>query len=224
MTDSQGSYTSITDTDLLSLALIPNPTPPPHSPSDLDDSADVRSSQLVVSSELSSQDVLAYDSLGVRRELMGELCSISPATALDILAKYNGRATSQGWCRVASLRESKDNGYVQVSWAGANKFACLQTVVVWANGMSIGPGEDASHLCHEKKCLNRAHVVPEPSASNQARKGCRVWVNCPHCPKKIFVCTHTPHCIKFCAGFNDHEHFLAEGICVNVNEESPVGV
>jgi hypothetical protein len=208
--DSQESVVSIAAAEFLTL-LAPSPAPLyPDQPNLEDDSADVQSSQLGTSSALSSQDVLDYTTLQVRREITRELCSIDTVFAKEIVEKYNSQATQQGWCRVVALKESKENGYVQVSWGGANKFACLQSVVVWANGETLKAGEDASHLCHQKKkCVNRAHIIPESTLDNQVRKGCRVWVNCNHCCKKVFVCSHQPACIKYCAGFRDHEHFLA---------------
>jgi hypothetical protein len=67
--------------------------------------------------------------------------------AKEIIEKYSTGATYQG-CRVVSLRPTKENRYVQVSFGGANKFAVLQEVVMWAS---------ASHLCHEKRCCNLRH-------------------------------------------------------------------
>jgi len=154
--------------------------------------------------------------------MLRELCSIDTTVAIEIIEKYDRQATQQGWCRVVALKESKENGYVQVSWGGVNKFACLQAVVVWANGETLKAGVDASHLCHQKKCVNRAHIIPESTLSNQARKGCRVWVDCNHCSRKVFVCFHQPACIKYCAGFRDHKQFLDEGICKNVTDEPPI--
>lgn len=219
--DSQGSFASITDADFL--ALQTEPIDQYQSPSTEADSP-VQTSQLAPSSELAPEDIIDYTTLRVRREMVRDSCSVSPEYAESVLARYDKDATPQGWCRVIGLRESKENGYVQVSWAGANKFAVLQEVVVWANGETVQAGEDASHLCHQKKCVNRSHIVPESSLSNQARKGCRVWVSCSHCSKKVFVCFHQPACIKYCPGFRDHLHFLAEGICKNANDEPPVGV
>lgn len=71
--------------------------------------------------------------------------------------------------------------------------------------------------------MNRGHIIPESSQKNQSRKGCRVWINCNHCKKKVFVCFHEPTCIKYCEGFIDHQHFLSEGVCKNVNDEPAFG-
>jgi hypothetical protein len=59
---------------------------------------------------------------------------------MEIVAKYNLQAVQQGWCWLVQLKEPKENGYVQVSWKGANKFAVLQEVVVWANGGQVVQG------------------------------------------------------------------------------------
>lgn len=229
--DSQESFgSSIADADLVFLlgefeanASIPLPLETTSIP-DNDSTANVMSSQLVPSSDLSAEDIIDYGAPGPMRELMRDRCQVDTGYARGIIDKYDRQAQGQGWCRVVPLKESKENGYVQVSWAGVNKFAVLQEVVVWANGSYVRAGEDASHLCHQKKCLNLQHIIPEEKQRNQARKGCRVWVDCNHCEKKIFVCFHEPPCIKYCAGYRDHEHFLSEGICKNVNDETPVGV
>lgn len=34
-------------------------------------------------------------------------------------------------------------------------------------------GEHASHLCHQPTCINPEHIVVEPKAANENRKGCR---------------------------------------------------
>lgn len=133
-----------------------------------------------------------------------------------ILEKYrtNNRYYWQdGWCEILELVPSKRHGYVQISANGFNKFAVLEEVVIWANGQEVKEGCDASHLCHRKLCCNLDHVVSEPKPLNQSRKNCLVWIPCPHCPLKIFTCQHSPSCIKFCTGFNNHEQFISEGIC-----------
>lgn len=72
--------------------------------------------------------------------------------------------------------------------------------------MSNGkPVQDASHLCHHSVCMTVGHVIWEDPSKNQARKGCRVWVQCPHgqemgCTLKVNVCPHLPRCIKTIPG------------------------
>lgn len=221
--DSQESYTSIADADFLALETEPVEQYQYQSQSTATDES-IQPSQLGPSSELAPEDIIDYNTPRVRREMVRDACAVSPEYARSILARYERDATLQGWCRVVGLRESKENGYVQVSWAGANKFAVLQEVVIWANGETVRAGEDASHLCHQKKCIHSSHIIPESTVANQARKGCRVWVGCSHCSKKVFVCFHQPPCIKYCPGFRDHLHFLAEGICKDAREEPPVGI
>ena len=220
--DSQGSYTSITEADWLSI--LPDVNPPVDDEPQSSTTSQVCTTQLESSSALSSEDIIDYMATSVHREMVQDLCTIDPNTARRVLQRYNAEAVPNGWCREVRLQESKEGGYVQVSWAGANKFACLQTVVVWANGQEVKTGEDASHLCHNKKCLNPQHIIPEPTKLNQHRKGCIVWVKCNHCEKKLFVCPHGPTCIKYCEGYRDHDEFMAEGICQNVYGQPPAGV
>jgi hypothetical protein len=165
-------------------------------------------------------DVIDYNHPTIRRELISDLCAIDPVTANKVLERYSLKTIPKGWCHETILRESKEAGYVQVSWAGANKFACLQTLVIWANAGEVRAGEDASHLCHHPRCLVKEHIISEPTITNQSRKGCRVWVDCYHdCEKKIFICPHQPACIKYCEGYRDHEEFMTEGLCLNVNDQ-----
>jgi len=57
--------------------------------------------------------------------------------------------------------------------------------------------EEASHLCNHTACKSLGHVIWESAMKNQQRKGCQVWVECPHdCGKVIIICPHEPKCIK----------------------------
>ncbi|KAJ5933305.1 zinc-binding loop region of homing endonuclease-domain-containing protein [Penicillium verrucosum] len=153
------------------------------------------------------------------KKALRQRCMLDPQYAQSIIDKYDKDSESQGWCRLVSLKPTKRNGYIQLSWKGANKFAVMQQVVLWATGRQARAGEDASHLCHQKQCVNGDHVIPEAKQLNQVRKGCRVWVDCNHCERKIFLCCHEPPCIKYCAGFRDHHHFMNNGICKKVVDE-----
>jgi len=69
-------------------------------------------------------------------------------------------------------------------------------VAVASTGLAPGPDEDASHLCHHATCRTIGHVIWESKMENQNRKGCIVWVDCPHCSKKVSACAHSPKCVK----------------------------
>jgi hypothetical protein len=134
----------------------------------------------------------------------------------QLAAKIRDDGVLQGWCVNTRLKISRT--YAQVSGQGANRFACLQELLLWSQGIQKSPGEHASHLCHNPLCCIAQHVIAEPARINQLRKGCLVWVPCPHgdmCGnRKYFVCQHRPACIKYCEGFRDQEHFLREGVYV----------
>jgi hypothetical protein len=128
-------------------------------------------------------------------------------------------STRVGWCDIVSLKPTKSDGYIQVSWEGCNKFAMLQQVVLWAAGYDVLEGEDCSHRCHNTACKTVGHVVSDPTSVNQGRKGCEVqhpclpghgdcyqWT-CPHGTADSFVC-----CIKYAEGFNSHEDFVARSV------------
>lgn len=134
-----------------------------------------------------------------------------PTLARAVLAGLP--TVEKGWCRLCTLKPSKEGGYIQVSWAGANKFALLQELVLWAAGGHLKPGEQCSHLCCEPACVGLDHIIAEPGLQNQNGKGCLGWVDCPHCALKISVCVHVDKkCIKYCAGFDNAAAFEAAGV------------
>jgi hypothetical protein len=66
-------------------------------------------------------------------------------------------------------------------------------------------------------CMTPGHVIAESELENQRRKGCVVWVDCPHCVLKINCCCHSggglrPKCIKYCAGFANMGAFGQSGL------------
>ena len=173
-------------------------------------------------SVLSSLDTLDYSAPDVRKDMSSELRELvrdkysnDPQAASGLIQRYLIAGTPVGWCVFTHLRVSRC--YAQISADGANKFAILQEVLLWSRGIIKQPGEDCSHLCHNPLCCIAEHIVAEPAEKNQTRKGCLVWVPCPHpavCgDKKYFLCRHEPYCVKFCEGYRDQAHFLAEGIC-----------
>src|ERR1700681_4019776 len=81
------------------------------------------------------------------------------------------------------------------------KFISLHHATAIAATRTMRPDEhDGSHLCHHTTCKVIGHVVWEPSEDNQRRKGCAVWVDCPHCNLKVWACVHEPKCIRFIPG------------------------
>jgi hypothetical protein len=110
---------------------------------------------------------------------------------------------------------SKKGGYVQLSAFGVNKFCVLGEMLGWAKGINnIGGTLEISHLCHNPLCTIPSHVVAETRRDNNARKGCKVWVDCPHddCQLKVKVCDHQPMCIRFAEGYETWEEFKAWGL------------
>jgi hypothetical protein len=139
-----------------------------------------------------------------------ERCRNDPELCMQILRGLD--TVKEGWCELCKLAPSKEKGYIQLSYGGANKFAMLQEVVLWAAGVTKGKGDHCSHLCCKPLCTIVGHVCGEDPKKNNERKGCVVWVDCPHCGLKILVCPHEPKCIKFAPGFSSWEAFLQNGI------------
>lgn len=142
-----------------------------------------------------------------------------PSIAQRILDGYP-TARTKGWCAEIDLKPSKEGGYIQVSAGGANKFAVLQEVVLWADGkFKVNPSDHVSHLCGNPKCKTVGHMVVEEAEKNNARKGCLVHIGCPHCEKRIFVCAHEPPCIKYAGEkFKNMSEFLEGGICARLSD------
>ena len=107
-----------------------------------------------------------------------------------------------GFCWVTTMVPTKKRGYIQLSYKGANKFCTLGEMLGWVKGMVTTRGQaEISHLCHNPLCTIPAHVVLESPVENNARKGCKSWVDCPHCSSKIRVCDHQPMCIRHVEGY-----------------------
>jgi hypothetical protein len=162
-------------------------------------------------------NVVTYDELD-KKLLMWHEVSTDPSAAAKLLSqlKMSPPSASHRWCRIVNLQPSKDGGYIQVSWKGANKFALLQEVAMWSAGRFVRPGLQHSHLCGQPACAVPEHIIEESGPANNARKGCVVWVDCPHCGpggRKLLVCQHTPPCIRSCPGYGDNDVFLREGLC-----------
>ena len=98
------------------------------------------------------------------------------ALARQILSRIP--TVPDGWCKLSTAADT-GKGYSQVSYSGANKFATLQELVLWAGGRAkpafsdkTDPN-DVSHLCDQRQCTIPSHVVVETKAANNNRKGCR---------------------------------------------------
>ena len=123
-----------------------------------------------------------------------------PPLCLEILDGLDFQV--KGYCRCSRLTPTKEGGYVQISWGGANKFCVLEELLLWAGGVTKVRGDQCSHRCGEPLCTDPGACMLGKSRENNLRKGCVVWWACPHgCKKKIFICTHVPSCIKVVPGF-----------------------
>lgn len=200
------------------------PDLPPYVPA-RDDSSEF-SFQPVPSSGPHTSDVpdnFADLSAVQKRDIVSDSCRLSVDYAKSVLDRLP--ATTSGWCELVSLAPTKQDGYIQVSFGGANKFAMLQMVVLWAAGrdlyeLEVPYDEQASHRCHQPRCKTVGHVCPESVFDNNLRKGCLVWIDCHHCGKKILICRHDPVCIKFVEGYSSMEDFIQNGgICRDLRDE-----
>lgn len=127
-------------------------------------------------------------------------------------ALLDSLATEQeGFCRLSKLKPTKEGGYIQLSWKGANKFAILQEVMLWAKGMYCPYGMHISHLCDNPRCVIKEHVIIETPQQNNSRKNCGQTIQCAHCDKLYLACKHSPPCITFVEKFGTWDEFLEQG-------------
>lgn len=122
------------------------------------------------------------------------------------------RTEQDGFCLLSVLKPTKENGYIQLSSEGANKYALLHEILIWAKGEHAPDNQHISHLCDKPRCALKEHVVVESPAMNNSRKNCGKIVNCAHCPKKYIACDHDPKCITYVEGFDSWNDFLARGL------------
>jgi hypothetical protein len=136
-----------------------------------------------------------------------------PVRAQEFLeVGLRGGLRPNGYCLEVQLVPTKADGYVQLSYGGANKFCTLGDMLGWARGIEATGLNQISHRCHNPLCAVPAHIVIETPAENNNRKGCLVWVNCYHCHLRMLVCPHTPTCIKYVPGWESWEDFIEGGI------------
>jgi hypothetical protein len=69
----------------------------------------MKSSQLLESSQLPTENQVDYGSPPVIRAMMRDLCQVRAELAMEIVEKYDLQAVQQGWCRLVLPRESKEH-------------------------------------------------------------------------------------------------------------------
>ena len=129
------------------------------------------------------------------------------------------KTTTYEWCELSVLKPTRKEGYIQISKAGFNKFACLQDIVLWAGGFQKLEGEDASHRCSKPACTVVGDVIPESKLDNNRRKNCPEAIpcesNCVDCDGSgwILLCPHVPRCKFYIEEFTSEQDFLVNGLC-----------
>jgi hypothetical protein len=131
--------------------------------------------------------------------------------AMELLVKLRQNAEKSGLCLMSLLKPSKQNGYVQASFRGANKVMTVQEILLLVSGLDIEARRavgrahvppvlyHASHRCGHPACLIPDHICIESAEENNSRKGCLVWFQCrghKGCKRWFLVCPHNPPCIK----------------------------
>ncbi len=92
------------------------------------------------------------------------------------------------------------NGYPSVSWSHTEaNIQVSHLVLLCEKGEDHVPyrskRETASHLCHNKLCIRKEHIIKETVGANGRRNGCLAFVKCPECDRKLVACGHKPQCL-----------------------------
>ena len=81
---------------------------------------------------------------------------------------FQGLEREDGYCYI-TLRVPEEGGLVRKTSATVQRVAIMVGLGVY----DLPPSSlDASHLCHNKKCINISHINMEPRQVNVRRKAC----------------------------------------------------
>mgnify|MGYP001362008966 CR=1 FL=1 len=97
------------------------------------------------------------------------------------LAASSGPATSGGCVLWTGCTSTAGYGVISVIWSdGRRRTVGVHRLLLMCSLRSTQPplGCEASHLCHQKLCINPQHVIWEPGWSNQSRKSCKQYSVC----------------------------------------------
>jgi len=130
----------------------------------------------------------------------------SPLICQGVIAEQNFLHNHGVNSCMHSVLVPNQKGYRQPSLFGKKPMVLHKIAYIAANG-NPPPGLEISHLCHNPACCKPAHLFAELGLPNNARKGCAVWVMCPHQhpnnqQRIVWVCGHgnptlnKPYCIK----------------------------
>lgn len=78
-----------------------------------------------------------------------------------------------------------------------SKLSIIQ-LALWMKEKRLCPsGQNTSHLCHNKWCVNIQHLLWEKISDNSSRNFCVCWVLCNcGCNQRINACAHKPRCLR----------------------------
>jgi hypothetical protein len=123
---------------------------------------------------------------------------VSQAEAIRII-RTRPSATNEIGCKLFSGSRNTDGyGQYQQKLSDSRKRNyLLHIVALRAAGLELpGPGEHASHRCHNRNCFNVQHIVVESALANNGRKGCIGDIHCPCCNALAYACQHEPKCFS----------------------------
>ena len=105
------------------------------------------------------------------------------------LNKYISQGVKRGECLI--FRDTNKYQQVRFVWPNTNiskKYHIHKFVYLMANKkISVPPGYDISHLCHQPGCVNVDHLICESESINGNRQSCNRDKYCKGC--------HYPPCI-----------------------------
>lgn len=157
-----------------------------------------------------------YDSLSIpdkkNSTVMNALSPNELKGLMDILNKESTPRNNTLQCILYTRNTSNGRGYVYLSrsqsrniwWKNFDSGKTRKFLATHVALASIGSfkkhGQEASHLCKDKECVNVNHLVFEDAETNLSRNGCvpNREILCPCCSTHFRenVCLHWPHCLQ----------------------------
>lgn len=100
-----------------------------------------------------------------------------------LMVQKGGNRDENGYVQIAPIQEGNRQGTVNGVRQAKPPPQNAHRLVVWAEGSDEDRSKmlderwQASHLCHESKCIAAAHLVVESKERNEARKACgrQLW-------------------------------------------------
>lgn len=85
--------------------------------------------------------------------------------------------------------------YAQVRFKGT-KYYCHIVAAMYSLRRAPLPGEEASHLCGNPRCIEPSHLTFESGGINRSRWCCHMYLGVDLYDDLVYVCPHQPKCLE----------------------------